>query len=133
MEKADHHRARSDFASAAFVFFTNLKQAGTFARRKLRKPNADTSSTSPEAVSLENLRKFHLWFIRDFIDPALVSARRIPVYRPLFALQLLEQYESVFGEDETVRDVVYTERMVKLLIGCQASEFTEVRGRARTM
>lgn len=133
MKIADHRRARSDFASAAFVFFTNLRQAGTFARRKLRKPNADTSATSPEAISLEILRKFHLWFIQDLIDPALVSARRIPVYRPLFALQMLEQYVGVFGEDETVRDVVYTDRMVKLLIGCQASEFTEVRGRARKM
>lgn len=55
------------------------------------------------------------------------------MYRPLFALKLLEVYVSVFGDDEVVRDILFTERIVKLLIGCQASEFTEVRGRARTM
>jgi hypothetical protein len=129
----DQDRARSDFASATQNFFANLRQAGVLARRRQRKPNADQSATSPEAVAIDILQAFHHWFINDFVDPALISACRIPVYRPLFALKLLEMYVGVFGDDALVRDQVFTERMVKLLIGCQASEFTEVRGRARTM
>lgn len=126
-------RARSDFASTTHVFFTNLKQAANLTRRRYRKAELGHKIVIPDPNALEVSDAFHAWFFSALIDPALISARRIPVYRPLLALHLLEIYLTIFGDDQGVLERVYTEKRVKLLIGCQASEFTEVRGRARAM
>lgn len=93
------------------------------------------STGDPDAsyAALNIAASFHHWFLDEYIEPALISARRIPVYRPLLALHLLEIYVNILGGDHARHRAVYTERRVKLLIGCQASEFTEVRNRARAM
>lgn len=40
---------------------------------------------------------------------------------------------EVFGDDEGVQGKIYTQGRVENLLACQASEFTEVRSRARKM
>ncbi|EAL20900.1 hypothetical protein CNBE2610 [Cryptococcus deneoformans B-3501A] len=128
--------ARSAFSSATYAFFVRLHQYETLARRTLRKlsKQPNTSSTVTEATqlrgSLSKTADFHSWFLH-FIHDNLWHARRYPVFRVLLALNLLGRYLEVFGDDEGVQGKIYTQDMVENLLACQASEFTEVRSRAR--
>lgn len=130
--------ARSAFSSATYAFFVRLHQYETLARRTLRKlsKQPNTSSTVTEATqlrgSLSKTADFHSWFLH-FIHDNLWHARRYPVFRVLLALNLLGRYLEVFGDDEGVQGKIYTQDMVENLLACQASEFTEVRSRARKM
>lgn len=130
--------ARSAFSSATYAFFVRLHQYETLARRTLRKlsKQPNTSSTVTEATqlrgSLSKTADFHSWFLH-FIHDNLWHARRYPVFRVLLVLNLLGRYLEVFGDDEGVQGKIYTQDMVENLLACQASEFTEVRSRARKM
>lgn len=130
--------ARSAFSSATYAFFVRLHQYETLARRTLRKlsKQSNASSTPTEATqlrdSLSQTANFHSWFLH-FIDDNLWHARRYPVFKVLLTLNLLGRYLEVFGDDEGVQDKIYTQGRVENLLACQASEFTEVRSRARKM
>lgn len=130
--------ARSAFSSATYAFFVRLHQYETLARRTLRKlsKQSNTSSTPTEATqlrdSLSQTANFHSWFLH-FIDDNLWHARRYPVFKVLLALNLLGRYLEVFGDDEGVQGKIYTQGRVENLLACQASEFAEVRSRARKM
>ncbi|WVQ79286.1 hypothetical protein IAT38_001382 [Cryptococcus sp. DSM 104549] len=128
--------ARSAFSSASYAFFVRLHQHDTVINRTLRKLSKQptTPATTAEIeqlnASLVITGAFHQWLL-SHLDGNLWHARRYPVFRVLLALNLLGRYLEVFGEDAGVQVRVYTQERVESLIACQASEFAEVRSRAR--
>jgi hypothetical protein len=129
---------RSEFAAITLAFFNRLSQAEIAARRAaktvLSASSEKVASAADHTVTpIEVLTDFRRWFLVDFIDPALQGARRPPVMRALFALNVFGIYIDIFSADDDVKDAVFTEDRINLLIACQASEFTEIRSRARSM
>lgn len=48
-------------------------------------------------------------------------------------LIVLKLFVDVFGNEEGMQEQIYTGETVESLLSCQASEFTDVRKRARVM
>ena len=92
---------------------------------------ATTTDTPDERLAVAN--KLHKWLLTGFIDRGLVIACRHPVVQAILALNVLRLYLDVFGDDLKIQRSVYTADRVQLLLACQASEFTEVRARARSL
>jgi hypothetical protein len=68
-----------------------------------------------------------------WIGRGLFSARRHPVATVLVALIVMKLYLDIFGSEEGMHEKIYTRDTVDTLLSCQASEFTDVRRRARAM
>lgn len=127
-------RCRTDFASATFAYFNRLAQATIAIQRAQRNStSADASSLASECEQLRNLASLRKWFLTELVDAALQNARRPPVVRALLALNHLGIFLDTFGLDPSVKAALFTEDRVALLLSCQASEFSEVRSRARSM
>jgi hypothetical protein len=122
----DVNRSRSELPSAVFAFFTRLKNAATSANRGTVSSVSD--STAHQFIGFLD---FHKWFLIDFVDSGLLNYRRPPVVKAILALNLLGVYLNVFAD--TVQEMVFTHDRVTALFACQASEFTEVRFKARNM
>lgn len=126
---------RSDFTSAARAFIERLRQAENAAKRlrKKAKLKADTAGEASAVSYLDNAATFRDWLLHRYIDRGLRHARRPPVARALVALGVLSILVEVFGDLEEAKTAIFTEARVSLLLSCQASEFTEVRTKAREM
>jgi hypothetical protein len=88
------------------------------------------ADSDPRAVSF---REFQLWLLEEFVDPGLEVSCRHPVVQAILALSILKIYLDMFGQEDHVQRSVFTNARVSSLLACQASEFTEVRSRARQM
>lgn len=115
-------RGRSEFCSAVYSFFRKLRESQELLKKVV-------SSDSRNSVAKE----FHTWLLEVFVDAGLEVSCRYPVVRAILALNVLKLYLDVFGQDEVVQHMVFTEHRIVLLLACQASEFAEVRSRARQM
>jgi len=96
-------------------------------------PQARASIIDDPTTALQTAQELHVWIINDFLTSGLADARQFPVVKVLLALGVLKLYLGVFGGDEGVQDRVYTQERVEMLLACQASEYTEVRSRARSL
>lgn len=76
---------------------------------------------------------FDQWLLTSFIDQGLLTSCHYPVVRAILALNILRIFLDVFGNRPGVQEQVFTHDRVSALLVCQASEFTEVRSRARAM
>ena len=83
------------------------------------------------AVEISDDLKRHI--LDCWIRPGLKSARRHPVSTALVALIILKLYLDIFGAVQGTQEQVYTAETVEDLFACQASEFTDVRKRAKAM
>lgn len=127
--------SRTDFASSAQVFYARLRTAMVTSRRKHKLQSSSEQERSIAQERLDHFSSLKQWLFDDIIDPALESVLRPPSYRPLVALIHLQTYLAGFSDDVEVdiKAEVFTTERVRLLIGCQLCEFTEVRSRARSL
>jgi len=126
------YRSRSELASAVHAFFVRLKHSEDVARKRQSKLDPDQQASHIEWRS-KDPKVFKSWLLEDFVGPGLATARRRPVVRAILALTILGIYLNIFGTDEVVHKAVFTSDRVEALFACQASEFTEVRSKARAM
>jgi len=76
---------------------------------------------------------FDKWLLVSFVDQGLLTACSYPVVQAILALNVLRIFLDVFGQQQAIQEQVFTHERVSALLVCQASEFTEVRARARAM
>lgn len=84
-----------------------------------------------QAVKASDDLKQHILDV--WVRPGLRAAQRHPVSTALVALITLKHYLDIFGSEEGVHASIYTRETVEQLLACQASEFADVRKRARVM
>ena len=84
-------------------------------------------------LTIERLEAFESWLLNEFLSPLLILARRPSIARVILALSVLGIYLDVFGGEVNVHKAVFTSERAEALLACQASEFSEVRQKARTM
>ncbi len=113
-------------------FFTRLKTMQEIDSRRETK-EAKLSSDIVLNSTINYPQTFRLWFLDKCIDPGLDTARRYPVVEAILALSLLGLYLDIFGGQAGIQENVFTSLRVSALFACQASEFSEVRSRARAM
>lgn len=146
-------RERSEFASAVYNLFTHLDQETHAARRAAQrvaeghkaikgfevKSETDGMPCPRQTILLDPNRAidvaedFRHYVLKFWIRPGLASARRHPVAKALVSLIVMKLYLDIFGSEEGMHDEVFTRDTVQELVACQASEFTDVRRRARAM
>lgn len=119
-------------ASAIYAFLMHLKELEHAARRDVSRgktPEIKAKAEQRLAVAAD----FHHWFVNDHLTPSLEASQSNPALRGIFALKTLTRYLDVFSDSQSVMEDVYTPERVTLLIACQANEFAEIRGQARSM
>lgn len=114
---------RSEFSSAVHALLKKMKETTDTITK--------THGGGDARVVLAG--QFRSWLLDDFIDPGLAVACRYPVVQAILALSVLKLYLDTFGQEAGVHAAVFTRQRVGSLFVCQASEFTEVRSRARAM
>lgn len=144
---------RSEFGSALYTFFTHLQQETLIAQRAIQRvaqghkaikgvdlPVETDKSPCPRYTIIKdpeaalqvalNLRR-HVY--DEWICPGLAMALRNPVGRVLVSLIILKLYIDIFGKEDGVQEMVFTKKVVDLLLTCQSSEYADVRIKARVM
>lgn len=126
---------RSDFISTVRFFLERLRQAENAAKRAMKKAKLKSDSAAEDNAKrcLDNAVMFRAWLLETYIDRGLRHARRPPVARALVVLGVLSILVETFGDLDEVTTAIFVEVRVSLLLSCQASEFTEVRSKAREM
>lgn len=71
--------------------------------------------------------------VLDYVQTRMFRSRRQPVSCVLVTLMMMKAYLDVFQDTPGTQEAVLTKQTVVNLLSCQASEFTEVRRRARDM
>ena len=125
-------RDRSEFGTAIHSFFVNIRLVGEIAHQKSsRSPD---STDDPHITEItERLKTFQSWLLDEYLNPLLHLARRPCIARAILALSVLTVYLDVFGGDFDVHKAVFTSERAEDLLACQASEYSEVRQKARAM
>ncbi|KAL1406561.1 hypothetical protein Q8F55_008267 [Vanrija albida] len=127
-----HAEGRTDMASAIYAFLMHLKELEHAARRDVSRGKTLEIKTKAEK-RLVVAADFHDWFVNEHLTPSLEASQSHPALRGIFALKTLKLYLDVFSEWQNILEAVYTPRRVTLLLACQASEFTDIRGQARSI
>ncbi|TXT12824.1 hypothetical protein VHUM_01225 [Vanrija humicola] len=127
-----HAEGRTDMASAIYAFLTHLKELEHAARRDVSRGKTPEIKAAAEK-RLVVAADFHHWFVNEHLTPSLEASQSHPALRGIFALKTLTRYLDVFSDSQDVLQAVFTPQRVTLLIACQASEFAEIRGQARSI
>lgn len=95
-----------------------------------KQANGAASDLTPMVHSATD---FHLWFLQDFVDTGLSHARHPPIAQAMTALSLLSVYLESYRDEEETSNKIFTLERIEALLACQASDFLDIRTRARNM